>query len=212
MRQEKSNFLEEIRHRHPRKHYDYDGITGVWLWLPYYAHLGLALLLLPLILWVFPSLPFRAAHIRYFFIDYRYHLALAITLFCAFSALLSLVKSKQVHGQVRPLKQKEPQVKASPPPTKPPRRQVSPKVTDSSQAPLKKSPASNHKTPPQKSSPSKTLKVKANNRGKPNAIDVAPKESGSTKKGANNKRARPKKTAAAPDKAKTPKEQLKLDL
>ncbi len=114
MTQEKSNFFKEIRHRHPLRNYDYDGITGVWLRLPYKIHLLIGLLSLPIIYWALPNIPFRNAGVRYFFYDYRLHLMIAATIFCLSSALLSLLKRLQVQGSVRPLQQNEPQVHPNP--------------------------------------------------------------------------------------------------
>lgn len=87
--------------QHPTSKYDYDGITGVWLLIPPKFHLLILAVLLPLILWVFPHINFKG-NFRYIFADYRYYLAGGISLFFIASALLSIVKAKQVRGKVRP--------------------------------------------------------------------------------------------------------------
>lgn len=87
--------------QHPTSKYDYDGITGVWLLIPPKFHLLILAVLLPLILWVFPHINFKG-NFRYIFADYRYYLAGGISLFFIASALLSIMKAKQVGGKVRP--------------------------------------------------------------------------------------------------------------
>ena len=87
--------------QYPTSKYDYDGITGVWLLIPPKFHLLILAILLPLILWVLPHINFKG-NFRYIFADYRYYLAIGISLFFIASALLSIVKAKQVGGKVRP--------------------------------------------------------------------------------------------------------------
>lgn len=87
--------------QYPTSKYDYDGITGVWLLIPPKFHLLILAILLPLILWVFPYINFKG-NFRYIFADYRYYLAGGISLFFIASALLSIIKAKQVGGKVRP--------------------------------------------------------------------------------------------------------------
>lgn len=87
--------------QHPTSKYDYDGITGVWLLIPPKFHLLILAVLLPLILWVFPHINFKG-NFRYIFADYRYYLAGGISLFFIASALLSIMKAKQVGRKVRP--------------------------------------------------------------------------------------------------------------
>ena len=43
----------------PASKYDYDGITGTWLLIPARIHLLLLAIVLPVIIWVLPNIPFK---------------------------------------------------------------------------------------------------------------------------------------------------------
>lgn len=88
--------------QYPTSKYDYDGITGTWLLIPAKFHILMLAIALPVILWMFPFIHLKGNY-RYIFADYRYYIAGAVTLFCLASALLSILKAKQVKHRIRPI-------------------------------------------------------------------------------------------------------------
>lgn len=88
--------------QHPTAKYDYDGITGTWLLIPAKFHILMLAIALPIILWMLPFIHLKGNY-RYVFADYRYYIAGAVTLFCIASALLSILKAKQVRHRIRPM-------------------------------------------------------------------------------------------------------------
>lgn len=107
MNNDHPRLMKELQH--PTQTYDYDGITGTWLLIPPKIHILMLALALPVIIWMLPFVHLKG-NFRYLFTDYRYYIAGAVTLFCLASALLSLLKEKQVlanSGASRGLKKSE---------------------------------------------------------------------------------------------------------
>lgn len=98
----KNNSVSAKDLQHPTSKYDYDGITGTWLLIPAKFHILICALLLPIIIWVFPLVHFKG-EFRYIFADYRYYIAGATAIFCLSSAILSIIKAKQVKQRLRPM-------------------------------------------------------------------------------------------------------------
>ena len=98
----KNNSVSAKDLQHPSSKYDYDGITGTWLLIPAKFHILILALLLPIIIWVLPSVPFKG-EFQYIFADYRYYIAGAMAIFCISSAILSIIKAKQVRQRLRPM-------------------------------------------------------------------------------------------------------------
>lgn len=100
MNNNNSQLAKELQH--PTSKYDYDGITGTWLLIPAKIHILLLAITLPVILWMFPYVQLKGNY-RYVFADYRYYIAGAVSIFCIASALLSIIKAKQVKQRIRPM-------------------------------------------------------------------------------------------------------------
>ncbi|UNM95021.1 G-protein coupled receptor [Ignatzschineria rhizosphaerae] len=100
MNNNNSQLAKELQH--PTSKYDYDGITGTWLLIPAKIHILLLAIALPVILWMFPYVQLKGNY-RYVFADYRYYIAGAVSIFCIASALLSIIKAKQVKQRIRPM-------------------------------------------------------------------------------------------------------------
>lgn len=88
----------------PKAHYDYDGLSGGWLWFPWWVHLIVAGLAWPLSWWVFSLLPFQNPKISAFLWDYRLQIASSISILTVITAILSYVKALKI--QRRDLKLK----------------------------------------------------------------------------------------------------------
>ncbi|MHC5224717.1 hypothetical protein [Ignatzschineria sp. LJL83] len=110
----KNNSVSEKDLQHPTSKYDYDGITGTWLLIPAKIHILICALLLPIIIWVLPLVHFKG-EFRYIFTDYRYYIAGATAIFCFASAILSIIKAKQVKQRLRPMSRVSNQVVAKKP-------------------------------------------------------------------------------------------------
>lgn len=80
----------------PKRYYHYDGITGVWLWLPWKFHIALAVLAWPIAFWILPNIPFPNIHVRDHFESYRLLIGGSFCLFFILSAGLSQLKIMQI--------------------------------------------------------------------------------------------------------------------
>lgn len=100
MNNDHPQLMKELQH--PTAKYDYDGITGTWLLIPAKFHILMLAIALPIILWMFPFIHLKGNY-RYIFADYRFYIAGAVSIFCLASALLSIVKARQVKYRIRPI-------------------------------------------------------------------------------------------------------------
>lgn len=82
--------------KQPNAHYDYDGLSGGWLWLPWWVHLSVALLAWPLSWWVLPMLPFQNPAISEFLLNYKIQIASAISILTVMTAFLSYLKAYKI--------------------------------------------------------------------------------------------------------------------
>ena len=82
--------------KQPNAHYDYDGLSGGWLWLPWWVHIGIALLIWPVCWWGLPLLPFQNLSISAFLSNYKIQIASAISILTVMTALLSYLKAYRI--------------------------------------------------------------------------------------------------------------------
>ncbi|GAA5098879.1 hypothetical protein [Wohlfahrtiimonas larvae] len=80
----------------PDAHYDYDGLSGAWLWLPWWVHISIAIVAWPLSWWVLPILPFQNAVISEFLFNFKVQIASAISILTVITAFLSYFKAYQI--------------------------------------------------------------------------------------------------------------------
>lgn len=83
----------------PKAHYDYDGISGCWLWFPWWAHIALAILAWPISWWLLPLLPFKNTSITTFLWDFRLQIATGISIISVITAWLSFDKAKKIRAR-----------------------------------------------------------------------------------------------------------------
>lgn len=82
--------------KQPQAHYDYDGLSGGWLWFPWWVHLCVALLAWPISWWILPILPFQNQAISEFLSNYRMQIASAISILTIITAALSYIKAEKI--------------------------------------------------------------------------------------------------------------------
>lgn len=82
--------------KQPNVHYDYDGLSGGWLWLPWWVHIGVALLIWPICWWGLPLLPFQNISISEFLSNYKIQIASAISILTVMTAFLSYLKAYRI--------------------------------------------------------------------------------------------------------------------
>lgn len=92
--------------KQPQEHYDYDGITGGWLWLPWWVHISFSILAWPLCLWLLPTITFQNESIEIFLQKYRIQLALFLSLLMIVTAILSHVKALRIAERNQVIKSK----------------------------------------------------------------------------------------------------------
>lgn len=79
----------------PKKTYVYDGIFGLWLWLPWKFHAIVAILAWPFFLWIFPHLPFGKENFVLIYNKINMWLAFVFFLIGVLSALLSFILEEE---------------------------------------------------------------------------------------------------------------------
>lgn len=84
--------------KQPDAHYDYDGLSGGLLWLPWWVHLSITVLVWPLSLWVLPILPFQNSSISEFLFNYKIQIASAISILTVMTAFLSYLKADRIRN------------------------------------------------------------------------------------------------------------------
>lgn len=85
--------------KQPEAHYDYDGLSGAWLWLPWWVHIIVAILAWPLSWWILPILPFQNPSISEFLFNYKIQIASAISILTVMTAFLSYLKAYRVRNR-----------------------------------------------------------------------------------------------------------------
>lgn len=85
--------------KQPSAHYDYDGLSGGWLWFPWWVHIGVAILAWPLSWWLLPMLPFQNPKISEFLFNYRIQIASAISILTVMTAFLSYLKAYRIRNR-----------------------------------------------------------------------------------------------------------------
>ena len=85
--------------KQPDAHYDYDGLSGAWLWLPWWVHIIVAILAWPLSWWILPILPFQNASISEFLFNYKIQIASAISILTVMTAFLSYLKAYRIRNR-----------------------------------------------------------------------------------------------------------------
>lgn len=85
--------------KQPRDHYDYDGLSGGWLWFPWWVHLILAASFWPVCWWLLPKLPFQNSNITDFLFNYRLKLAIFLSVCTCVTALMSFLKARQIRNK-----------------------------------------------------------------------------------------------------------------
>ncbi len=83
----------------PNAHYDYDGLSGTWLRLPWWVHIGVAMLAWPLSWWGLPMLPVKNPNISEFLVNYRMQIASATSILTIMTALLSYLKARKIQNR-----------------------------------------------------------------------------------------------------------------
>ncbi len=216
--------------QHPTSSYDYDGITGTWLLIPAKFHILMLAITLPVIIWMFPFIHLKGDY-RYVFADYRYYIAGAVTIFSLSSAILSIIKAKQVGNRLRPTSEvhrpsvtKVPRATNHVPAKKTTRSQdtltQAPKSSSSKPKNIAqkraKSPVTSHikeKVPPKSSTPKSPAKAKTKMASNTTSTTNLAKNStakNSTK--ANSKAAQSSAKKVSPTKRKKNSQQMQLDL
>lgn len=85
--------------KQPDAHYDYDGLSGAWLWLPWWVHIIVAILAWPFSWWILPILPFQNASISEFLFNYKIQIASAISILTVITAFLSYLKAYRIRNR-----------------------------------------------------------------------------------------------------------------
>lgn len=85
--------------KQPDAHYDYDGLSGAWLWLPWWVHIIVAILAWPLSWWILPILPFQNSSISEFLFNYKIQIASAISILTVMTAFLSYLKAYRIRNR-----------------------------------------------------------------------------------------------------------------
>lgn len=85
--------------KQPEAHYDYDGLSGAWLWLPWWVHILVAILAWPLSWWILPILPFQNSSISEFLFNYKIQIASAISILTVMTALFSYLKAYRIRNR-----------------------------------------------------------------------------------------------------------------
>ena len=85
--------------KQPEAHYDYDGLSGAWLWLPWWVHIIVAILAWPLSWWILPILPFQNPSISEFLFNYKIQIASALSILTVMTAFLSYLKAYRVRNR-----------------------------------------------------------------------------------------------------------------
>lgn len=80
----------------PKEYYEYDGLSGGWLWFPWWVHIGVALLAWPIFWWIVPLLPFQNVSISHFLLEYRVQLAASVSILTVLTAILSVLKAREI--------------------------------------------------------------------------------------------------------------------
>lgn len=83
----------------PNAHYDYDGLSGAWLWLPWWVHIIVAMIAWPMSWWLLPMLPFKNVAISEFLFNYKIQIASAISILTVMTAFLSYLKAYRIRNR-----------------------------------------------------------------------------------------------------------------
>ncbi len=89
------NTSAQLLRYHP-PYYDYDGLTGAWLWLPWWLHCLLAVIMWPLCVWIIPTLNIEPRWLSFFLAQYVPLFWPYLSLLFLCSALASIWKSRRV--------------------------------------------------------------------------------------------------------------------
>lgn len=85
--------------KQPNAHYDYDGLSGGWLWFPWWVHIIVAILAWPLSWWILPVLPFQNPSISEFLFNYKIQIASALSILTVMTAFLSYLKAYRIRNR-----------------------------------------------------------------------------------------------------------------
>ena len=89
-----------IRDNQPKPYYDYDGLTGVWLWIPWWIYAILTILVWPFSIYILPHLHIHYSFIKINFNEYQQEATSILLAFTVLSMILSAFKKWKIQRKL----------------------------------------------------------------------------------------------------------------